>query len=398
MKSASSPANLRSPAFSDFAWERCSQAERETLALAQARQTALFAKACVPFYSQHYATLSESNIADIACLEELALTLPTLTKDHLASSPVSAFLPKPGAVSLEVDKNNGRYRNFGTGGTTGRPVTILYSVQDWRAAMLHANRHILFDFDGDRSFFEGQRLAGLYHGDHITNQVYGSFFSDLGMDMLRRVSTKVDLHHNYQLIQEFAVNGLLGPPEDPTDRQTKGITLDKILEIDAVNEQPGVHRLNHRINPAFKMIFWSSMPMSLEFYRYLTEHLGIPYVKGHYGSTELCPTGATCRAHPLKFHLGYGPSLVLIRKPDAGRLAAEGEEGYLLVSKTGASCADGTSVIPSGTYILNYRTGDFGYLEHMHGQTCACGRNTPILNVYRKEMVELKKVFGCQAD
>jgi phenylacetate-coenzyme A ligase PaaK-like adenylate-forming protein len=381
------------PDYGHEIWQTCEQSEREVFALAQLKNTALFAKRHVPFYREKYRKFPDRFFQDVSSIEEFIVEVPELQRQDLSSNPSKAFIPENGSIALQSGSLYGKYRNFGTGGTTGKPVQIFHSLQDWQAMRAPVNWNIKHDFKGREDELQNMLVIGLYHGDHITNHIYEAMLNDLGFEMIKRASTKMDIEHNYELLQKSEVNGILAPPEDGSNGQTKGITLENILKLDA--RRGDKWRLNHKINPEFKFIFWSSMPMSQDLYTYIKEHLGIPYIKGHYGSTETCPTGATCPYNPLKFHLTYGPSLVAIKKDHGKSRAKAYDEGYLVVSKTGAVNDTGQNVVPSGTYILNYRTGDYGSLSD---EKCACGVTTPVLSVYRKMHKEVKKVMGCQVD
>lgn len=391
---------LQTPSYTDLIWDTMEHVERERLSLMQAKQTVLFAKQYVPFYRRHYASLSNQDIEAISCLDEFATVVPEITKAHLARNHYRVFMPD-GGFRQERDASKGAYRNKSTGGTTGRPVTIIYTPQDWRAMAQHIARSIKFDFRNSIEELHSLVVCGLYHGDHVTNEVYQAGMSLLGMEFFNRVSTKAqDIESTYQFIQRAKPNALLAPPEDPSAAQSKGITLDKILKLDAENSRRGAFRLGRKNNTVFRAVFWSSMPMSPDMYEYLRFHLQIPYIQGQYGSTEVCPTGATCELHPTDFHLGYGPTLVLVcASSPAKRLVREHEEGYLLVTKCGATDSSGRNTVPSGSTLINFRTGDYATLVNTDGQQCACGRNTPVLVGIRRQEYRLAKIVGgCQAD
>ena len=91
----------------------------------------------------------------------------------------------------------------------------------------------------------------------------------------------------------------------------------------------------------------------------------------------------------------YGPNLVTVVHPSNERLVKDSEEGFILVTKTGG-VVDGQKIVPTGTNLINFRTGDYAKLTQ---GTCKCGRTTPVLsNLTRKEDVQIKAEFGCQVD
>lgn len=379
----------------DTAWDEMDQISRETLVLEQLLAATANARERIPFYKAHLSRFAERDIAGISSLEEYAVTIPETTKEHISRNSYRAFLPD----AWEQGSPCGTVYNKGTGGTTGSPTTVVFTCDDWRAMAQTLARSIRFDFRESPEKLRGLSVLGLYHGDHITNGIYRDAFQMLEMVMFGRVSTKMDAEANYALIQALRPNALLGPPEDATSQQTKGLTLDSIFRLDARNTEASAYRLNNKANPDFSMIFWSSMPMSEAMQWYILEHLNMPYQQAQYGSTEICPTGATCSVHPRSFHISYGHSCLTVKHPSGKRLAAEGEEGYVLASRTGAITPEGTCGVPRGTTYLNLRTGDAATPVQTGGKQCGCGRTSPVLsNVRRVEYADVKRFFGCQSD
>lgn len=387
---------LTVPKYNDFWWDRAEPAERNDIVLKeQAIPTALFAKEQVPFYREHYKRLSLQDIQKITSFEEFSHIIPYITKEHLAANHPKAFLPE--ISEYEIDPNRGRYWMFGTGGTTGKPVLVFHSMEDWRGMSITANRHIEFDFYHDESIagnfpfkrgtflFEGlesrltplmkARIVGAYNADHITNNIYANMLHRLGSEFYWRPSAAPALEDIYDSTQSFRANGLLAPPDGGNDR--KGAFLRAILEQDARKADSSVWDLSHRFNHDFKFIFWSSMPISEELLGYLREDLRMPYIKGHFGSTEVCPTAATCSCHPRKFHLVFGHSLVVLKSLNGIDPVNPDELGYMLVSKIGATNRSGQNILPTGMIFLNYMTGDAARLSKEI--RCECGRNTPVL-------------------
>jgi len=373
------------PDYDDISWDTLEKEDREKFALEQAITTALTAKQNVPFYQEHFKRYSEQDIANIKSLEEFACTLPPTTKEHLSSNSSLLFLPEGKITSCMINK--------GTGGTTGQPVTIWYSAADWNAMAQHIARSIKFDFRNSLNNLKGKTILGLYHGDHVTNDIYRDGLALLNVQLISRVSTKKSPNQNYQFLQEIQPNGILAPPSDPNNLQTKGVTLKELIKLDARNFSQDAYRLNN--NNQFQAMLWSSMKLPKDMYLYLKDHLKIPYIQGQYGSTEICPTGATCQHHPLSFHLGYGPNVVNVVHPERDRLVKDDEEGFLLVTKTGGFY-NGEKIAPTGTNLINFNAGDYAVLLNTN---CLCGRNTPLLtNLKRKNSHHAKAHFGCQTD
>lgn len=380
-------------------WDTMKNTLRESVVLEQAKTTAIFAREAIPFYREHFKKFSQKNIQSFGSLEEFGCILPETSRDHLSKNSLWAFVPEIENNKREWDNNKGLFRNKGTGGTTGKPITILYSTEDWRAMAQHIARSIKFDFRDSLNQLFGMKVLGLYHGDHITNEIYQSGLSLLGVQLFNRVSTKNDITALYNFLQELKPNAILAPPEDGKGNQTKGSTLDSILKLDAKNSNPKAYRLHHDHNPDFKAIFWSSMPISTDLQNYILNHLKLPYQQAQFGSTEVCPTGATCTKYPRDFHLGFGPTLTLVKHTSNKRLCKENEVGRVIVSKTGSTTAFGKNIVPTGTVLLNYSTGDYATVINTNGKVCECGRNTPILfDVHRINYIESKAMFGCQAD
>ncbi len=403
---------LNSPKFSDFWWDTAKPEDRDKVILnEQVIPTVLFAKENVPFFKEHYKHLSQADIQKISSMDEFADMIPYLTKEHLSKNSQFAFVPE---VKREIDPNHGEFWSFGTGGSTGKPIKIFHSMEDWRGMSITANRHIEFDFYMDpktpdiefkkgKFKFEGiearktpmvgMRILGAYHGDHITNHIYGNMFHRLGGQIFGRPSATADIVDLYDMSQTFKVNGILAPPEG--EYRQKGSFLVDILELDAKNRNPEWD-LSHKHNPDFKFAYWSSMPISEGLLDYLKDDLQVPYIKGHFGSTEVCPTAATCSAKMRNFHLTLGQSLVLIKSLEKPGLAKPNESGYTLTSKIAGTDKKGNNVVPSGMYFINYMTGDGAKLSK-NGLECKCGRNTPILyDIKRLGFHKGKALHGCQ--
>lgn len=404
---------LSIPDYSDFWWDTARSGTRQKKILAeQLIPCMLFAKAKVPFYREYYRHLSNRDIQGISDLPEFVATIPHVTKTHLAANHPLAFVPE--GEPPETDPHHGPFFRFGTGGTTGKPILIIHGMTDWRGMAITANRLMEFDFyrdeayadrfDFDRGAFNfngmrvrktpllGRRIMGAYNADHITNTIYGTMFHRLGSEFFWRPSAQPDADDIVDTMAQFRIHGILAPPEGENIK--KGSFLRHILEADTC--RGGAWRLNHRYNEGFQFVFWSSMPIPGELMAHLEADRKIPYIKGHFGSTEICPTAATCSRHPRKFHLCFGHSLLLTKKRDRDEMADPDELGYTLVSKTGATDRDGRNVLPSGMIFINYMTGDGARLTR-DGDPCDCGRNTPVIyDLQRLDFHKGKARHGCQ--
>ncbi len=238
---------------------------------------------------------------------------------------------------------------------------------------------------------------GLYHNDHITNKIYRDALKILKVKMYGRISTKQDINSNYEHIQEIKPNILIGPADDPLNKQTKGFLISNILKIDSENFDKDKYPLNTKLNKQFKLILWSSMPMSEDMENYISKYLQTPHLSIH-GSTEVGAIDTTCFYNPLSFHIGYGQSLTLIKSLTKKKLATEGETGKILVTKVGSTNEEGENMPCSGSIFIQYVLGDNATITNTKGKRCKCGRNTPIIKIKRVEDKELKAIFGCQAD
>src|SRR3989338_3386414 len=232
---------LNTPSFDDFWWDTNSPEERNKAALEQAIQTALFAKEKVPFYREHYKKLSPQDIQNISSLEEFAVVIPYITKEHLANVDSGAFIPE--IEVEEIDPNIGEYWVFPTGGTTGDPIEVYHSMQDWRGMVLTADRHIEFDFFRDKNIKElfgvkdeytnplkDARILGVYNRAHITNNIYATMLLRFGSEFLWRPHLTPTPEDVYGAAQKHRVNGLLATPEEGTGK--KAIDLENILRVD----------------------------------------------------------------------------------------------------------------------------------------------------------------------
>ncbi|MFW6233630.1 MAG: hypothetical protein ACOC3Z_03135 [Nanoarchaeota archaeon] len=419
----------------DYKWDCNNPKKRKENVLKNAINTVLFSKKCIPFYINHYKNISENKIEKINTLEEFTIKLPHVTKEHISYNPHQVFMPdrqlihkyfgKKGVEELyELCKIKGIDRNYGTGGTTGKPTTIIHTSTDWRAMKNTFLRSLMFDFQDNLNDIKNLTAYGLYHGDHITNKIWESALTSLNINMYGRASTKSSAEHNYELIQEIKPNILIGPSEDSSGKQTKGITLDTILKLDARNPN-SKWPLNHKENPDFKMILWSSMPMSKELSNYILNHLEIPYMHAHYGNTEVGSVSVSCLKYPLNFHLCYGSNIALIKTEKNDRLTKINEKGVISFSKISGETKENKLIVPSGMTLINYLPGNFASIIKKDGIECKCSnqklkRNTEIImlhgrdneikekpkmknekNGYLKynEIVENgKNIHGCQVD
>ncbi|MFZ4625894.1 MAG: hypothetical protein ACOYNF_16870 [Rhodoferax sp.] len=296
------------------------------------------------------------------------------------------------------------------------PVQINHSITDWRALAVGLRRSVEFDFWQDPHYqklfgqfdqyinitgevarktpLHGARIVGGYNGDHITNAIVARYLLAMGADFHFRPSTTPSVEDILDQAQTVHATGILSPPEGENTR--KGIFLRDILEADARASGKDLWRLHTQLNPEFKFVIWSSMPISAGLHAHLQDERRIPYIKGHYGSTETAGTSSTCSQHPRDFHLEFAPNLVLIKRMDGPGIAAPDELGYTLVSKTAGVDAGGKIIPPNGTMILNFMTGDAARLSR-DGVACTCGRNTPLLyDTQRVEFTQGKALFGCQ--
>jgi len=358
-------------------WDRIKEKKRNDFLLRKIKNTLLFAKKNVPFYQKHLDKFSEKNIYDISSIEDFAFTIPETTREHLTNNKHTSFLSK---------KEPFIYFDKGTGGTTKRPIPICYTKSEWKFMAQTKARSVLFDFGNKKNKLEDLKIMGLYHGDHITNHIYRAMFELLNIEFFDRITTKNEIEPNYSFFIQSESNAILGPPSLSS---LKGLSLPSFFKYDSTY-------INHygndftfpfvpieKIN--IKAVFWSSSFLDKEFYSYLKDYLKIPYIKGHYGSTEVLPIGSTCSEHPHDFHIDFMPNLALVKTSKG--LAKNNERGYITVSKI-----DNPASV--GTMLINYKNGDAAtYIN----EKCKCQRNTPILiNLSRIEDKEAKAVFGCE--
>ena len=349
----------------NISWDTMDPNKREHLLLQEVIKSTLFAKKNVPFYISYLSKFSDENIQNIASLEEYAFTIPETTRSHLSNNSHTAFLPIH-HQKIIMDK--------ATGGTTNHPIVICFTEDDKKLAAKTIARSILFDFKDNKDELKKLKVLGLYHGDHITNHLLRTTFESLDIEFFDRISSKNIIKPNYIFYVDAKANSLLGPPESQLH---KGISIASFLKYDASTSNKA----------QFKALFWSSGPFSDDLYDYVKSYLKIPYIKGLYGSTEVALIGSTCSELKDSFHLDYFPVLTLLKKSTS--LATNGDEGYLVVSKTGFS-------EKTATVLLNYRNGDTAILNT---NKCRCKRTTPIIsNVQRKDDKIAKSIFGCEVD
>ncbi|MFA6035573.1 MAG: hypothetical protein WC759_01295 [Candidatus Micrarchaeia archaeon] len=324
----------------------------------------------VPYYSKKY---SNVNVSDIQTYEDCAELIPTSNKEEIRALPTPYDL-----LPTKIRSNLSRiYLYRGTGGTTGRPTSMFFSYNDWRAtveAMTRPLREVrnlkkpIISFDG-------------YNQGHISGPIFDDTIRKIGGLPLVR-------HFGYtdeQAVKQMAdhhCNLIIVPPVSTH----KGGSLEELLDADIKSG------LNYITSENVDVIFHSSTSMTPEL-RDEVKSLGIKYLYNYYGSTDVLPTAISCQASPSDLHILSGHiSLFVIN--EKGEHVSHGERG-LVISGRIASYNDSKKVdVNEATQLLNYHVGDeVTFID----EPCACGRTTPrIRDIKRVTRIKEKDEAGCE--
>lgn len=302
------------------------------------------------------------NLSDLA-------RFPILTKEDLVRHFPYGFLTVPENQIAKV---------FLSGGTTGKPITMYYTREDYAELVKFASR--LFPAAGLVPPEDGKT------GDRILHLLpQGSHIIDCFIDGARSIGLMViPAHFGYneparhlEVIRDFGITALNIAPTG-----AKGSNLAGLLEVD----EEGI------IEKYIKTIIYAGAPMPPEMRKDLLS-MG-KNVLGAYGSTEIGGIGyqsINCgEIEPGSFHV-FGDLTLIEIVDDDGLPLEPGQRGYLLVTTLGwdnfAGCA-----VP----IIRYRIGDMCTL--IEGVECACGR-TPQYIVKPQRVEDLPRMEkGCAGE
>ena len=304
--------------------------------------------------------------------EELVSTVPGIVRSFVRDQDPLSWLPH------RHDRPLPQYLHRATGGTTSRALSIFYSEDDWRAALL---LHV-------ETF--AARLRGVgpivafstYNQSHISGPIFSGAIAAMGGLCINR-SYLADDERTLEEIRAHRCNVIIAP----AGKTTKGGTIESLLNLDSAKRDPYIHGGN------IKAVIVSSSVLSSELLAELNS-LGITEIINCYGSTEVMPVAFSCPKNPLIFHLVrrfvYG-----VVVDNEQRLCEHGERGIVLVGRASGLDRYGHSVRSTSTALLHYANGDGATVLT---ERCSCGyHGDSLTDIERITDIEEKLKSGCQA-
>ncbi len=260
----------------------------------------------------------------------------------------------------------------GTGGTTGRPVSIFWTRADWLAFT-----HALLRYAGPLRALGRLRFWNGYHQGHVSGPIFDDLVRMLGGTSIPRHFRATD-EQALDDIERLRADALIITPKSGSG---KGGSLEDLLSIDP--------RFLRRLR--IKALLVSSTALDAELAEEAREQ-GVSVITNYYGSTEAAPAGASCEADPTIFHLSQGHVFVEV-VDEQGSHVASGERGRVVVSRIGAE-HDGELAPARGTQLIRYLNGDSAIYERA---PCRCGRSSARLHsILRVSDIEDKLKGGCE--
>lgn len=369
---ASSTSELSSHSFLDSFWDYAprEQVERQLLTLFRRQlSTAIRARA----FRTRIPSALLSPTARFTRAEVQGL--PLLSKRELRALGPDDLLPVPDMVFHMVR---------GTGGTTGLPVAVCWTIADWSAAIQAIQRFCL----PLQRLRPGWRLWNGYNQAHVSGPAFDDLARALGGTPIPR-HYKLSDSEALEEIERMRADALVVTPQSGSG---KGGSLEDLLAA-------GPHFLARL---QIKALLVSSTPLARDVLEEVREQ-GVSTVINLYGSTEAPPAAISCEADPLMFHLSQGHVFVEVVNAD-GQHVQSGERGFVVVSRIGSvdtrgsgleQTTDGATLQPSlGTQLLRYVVGDTAlYVD----EPCKCGRTSArIRDITRSTNVEDKLKGGCE--
>jgi phenylacetate-CoA ligase len=290
--------------------------------------------------------------------------LPVLTKQELRTLAPDDLLVDPSAPFYMVRT---------TGGTTGSPVPIFWTRDDWRALVQALHRFCprgVLD-DGGRRVWNG------YNQSHVSGPAFDDLVRALDGTPVPRQHGGSD-REAIAAIERMRVSALVITPQSGSG---KGGSLEDLLAQDP-------HFLARL---RIRTLFVSSTQLRPDLLEEVREQ-GVTTIVNFYGSTEGPPAAVSCAVDPTVFHLSQGHVLVEVVNAN-GQQVASGERGSVLVSRVAAATSSGLAAA-GGTQLLRYAIGDSAlYVD----EPCACGRSSArIKDIERVANIDDKLRGGCE--
>ena len=346
--------------FADPKWDINDPKDLESQLLQQFQLQLKYAAEKSPFWKKRLpAPLLKQNTLSRADIE----TLPLLNKQLLR-------LVDP--LDLLTDTQASYYLVRGSSGTTGLPVNIFWSYEDWRASVGPATR-----FLARARNWEKLRVWNGYNQGHIAGPAFDDFLRSVGATPIPRHFKSTE-QEAIEEMEWLKIDAIVLTPQGGSG---KGGSLEDFLTFDpSFISRIGANNL-----------LVSSTELKDELLDEVYE-LGVQTIVNLYGSTEALPTGISCLNDPQSFHICNG-HIFLEVIDNEGHHVAPGERGTIVVSRIGSSYASGIGRV-KGTQLFRFIVGDTALFL---GRDCPCGLTTPrIAQIARLPADDTKIQGGCE--
>lgn len=260
----------------------------------------------------------------------------------------------------------------GSGGTTGTPTTVMWTLADWRSAIETSTRFLRRIRD-----WKNMRIWNGYNQAHVAGPAFDDIIRMIGATPIPRHFKSTD-KDTIKEMEHLKVDGIVLTPKSGSG---KGGSLEDLLAIDP----------NFISRIGIKHVWVSSTLLDKDLAKELRS-LGVETIVNFYGSTESMPNAISCLDNPHTFHLCQG-HIFLEVLDENGKHVENGKRGTVVVSRIGSSAPP--AIDPAeGTQMFRFVVGDSAVY---HNEKCTCGLTSPrISQVERLPSDEGKILGGCE--
>lgn len=314
-----------------------------------------------------------------------------------------ALDPTAGGVPIQTDERVVRadetdlvpddarwFRNYGTGGTSGRHKNVLDSRASWFTSvrrMANTTERMAAEITGMDSL-SAHTAYNTYNGNHVTAEILNhAVYEGGGRAYQRKLGqTAADMLAE---MESLGVDMLICPGPNP--QSDKGGSLENLLRIDGED--------GYIVNEV-ERVWYSSTPVAendLELLR-----ANDVTVESWYGNTEARAFGYAPPQHPDHPHLVEGQYLVTGFDEDEATLRRSGEDLLLLVSAVSQTRDDGIVGPHTGTGFFNYLTGVRTTVSPVgacpYSEDCPLRTRTIDMDSHRRLERGADADLGCEVD
>jgi phenylacetate-CoA ligase len=335
----------------DASLDRLAREERESFVLAALRRQLSFMQE-VGFWKQR---LARHGVASLASLDDFA-RLPPLTKAEMRALSPWELVPGSSRPRLQAC--------FGTSGTTGKPVSLFWTQEDWGALAETVARLLkTHQPPGEIVALNG------YHQGHLAARTYDAALKCLGALSIPRHYLADDEPSTFEQLSLYGCNTLILAQR--SGLRKGGKSVEDLLASDG--------QFFRRLG--LKWWIGSSSTFTPEI-RTLTSSQGIS-VTNLYGSSEFGMLAVSCRAEPTHFHVALGHAFVEV-VDGSGLPVRSGQRGRVVASRLCSVDRSGALGPHTGSQLLRVDNGDEAtWID----EPCACGLTAPRLHSIARSAV-----------